>query len=150
MNRGRIITRTLASTMLGIVAVTIVTIPYAILTGLVYFELLPREGPIVMEERPIGNHLFIADNKLDQQLDIYVLKSLKNNKKIRLIAKGELEKKQFYKRDRKKLKEVRFHDFQKNDPVLSNFKDQNLKEPYVPQANCSSDDIREIIDIRID
>lgn len=50
MNRGRIITRTLASTMLGIVAVTIVTIPYAILTGLVYFELLPREGPIVMEE----------------------------------------------------------------------------------------------------
>ena len=82
MNRGRIITRTLTSTMLGIVAVTIVTIPYAILTGLVYFELLPREGPIVMEERPIGNHLFIADNKLDQQLDIYVLKSLKNNKKI--------------------------------------------------------------------
>ena len=77
-------------------------------------------------------------------------KSLKNNKKIRLIAKGELEKKQFYKRDRKKLKEVRFHDFQKNDPVLSSCKDQNLKEPYVPQANCSSDDIREIIDIRID
>ena len=57
----------------------------------------------------------------------------RKTKKVRVITKGELESNQRYKRDRCQPKEVKFIDFQKSDPVLSRFRDQNLEEPYIHQ-----------------
>ena len=56
--------------------------------------------------------------------------------------------KKSYKLSGKKAKEVKFSEFKRTDPLLSQFKD--LLEPDIPQKSCPINDVHDIIDIRID
>ena len=58
-------------------------------------------------------------------------------------SSGQEIVKRSYKRSRKKARTVKFSEFKKTDPVLSQFKD--LPEPDVPQKSCRINDIHDII-----
>ena len=160
MNRGRILIRVAGSLLIGTVASALTALPYAILTMIVYFqatknsgfrcseyfEQLPNQGPVLMEEKRTGPTIFIGDSKPE----IYVPKYTRKTKKVRVITKSELESNQRYKRVRCQPKEVKFIDFQKSDPVLSRFRDQNLEEPYINQNTPPGKEIHDLIDSSID
>lgn len=96
-------------------------------------------------EQPAGQ-LVIADNNDAHQVEIYTPAKLLDE--ITHTNTGQKVVKKSYKLSRKKAQEIKFSEFKKTDPVLSQFKD--LLEPDIPQKSCSINDVHDIIDIRID
>lgn len=72
MNRGRVLIRVAGSLLIGVVASALTALPYAILTMTIYFqatkncgfkcseyfEQLPSQGPVLMEEKQTGPTIF--------------------------------------------------------------------------------------------
>nr|YP_010471962.1 hypothetical protein N4L39_pgp092 [Haslea avium]YP_010472028.1 hypothetical protein N4L39_pgp026 [Haslea avium]UVG41427.1 hypothetical protein [Haslea avium]UVG41493.1 hypothetical protein [Haslea avium] len=142
-NRARFFSRVIGSAIIGFVGAFLAGIPYIILMFLLYdatencgykcsdyFEKLPKEGPHKVYGKESTGHIFIAGNDDARQLEIYIPSGA--TQEVSVSSNGELELKttKTYSKVRKKAKVVKFSDFKKIDPVLSNF--ENLPEPEVP------------------
>jgi hypothetical protein len=158
-NRVRLLTRFLGTAVIGFVGGLIASAPYAIFMAVVYFdqttncgydcdayfEHLPKEVPVnIYAEQSAGN-LIIAENNDARQVEIYI----PSGEKViytNICKKPVTSVTRNYKPSRKKAKEVKFSEFQKTDPVLSQFKD--LVEPQIPQKPCLASDVHDVLDIR--
>ena len=159
-NRFRLLSRTFGSAIFGFMAALITTLPYGILMLLLYFdatencnyncsnhfEQLPIEGPAKIYGEKSTGHLFIGGNDDARQIEIYT--PSKAADEVTVSSDGESKRTKTYTKVRKKVKEVKFSDFKKIDPVLSSF--QDLQEPEVPQRVCPVNDIHDIIDVQVE
>ena len=134
-NGARLLSRVLASTILGFVGALFSIFSYAFLRTVLYFsstencgykcrdyfEHLSKEGPaIIYVEKSTGN-LIIGQNNAARQVEIYIPSKVTDeviisNTKQRIIKKS-------YRNSRKQAKEMKFSDFKKKDPVLLSFND---------------------------
>jgi len=158
-NRARLITRTIASIVIASVAAISSLTSYGVLMAVIFFietencgyncdthfQKLPRNEPIeIYEERPNG-HLVIAGNDDARQVEIYIPSQSANEVIETNKQAGEKVVTKSYRPARKKAKQVKFSEFRKTDPILSQF--ESLEEPYVPNKSCS---IKDGIDTGID
>ena len=151
-NRARFLTRVIGASLTGIFAAASTLVPYAVLVTLFifietencgyncddYFQKLPTNDPVeVCVERPNGNLVLtgITGNDDARQVEVYIpSESVKEIPEINPENIKEKIVKKIYRRTRKKAKEVKFSEFRKTDPILSQF--ENLEEPIVPQRSC--------------
>jgi hypothetical protein len=159
-NRIRLLTRLTGTAVIAVSTALLSTLPHAIILLIVYFEgtqncgyncdayfeELPKEVPVKIYQEQATGHPIITQKNKANQVEIYLPTKLPNE--ILYSDRAEKIVKRSYKLSGKKAKEVKFSEFAKTDPVLSQFKD--LLEPDIPQKSCSIDDIHDIIDIRID
>ena len=87
--------------------------------------------------------MFISDNKDANQLEIFL--PSKSVDEVIVRPNGELKKTKTYRPSRKKMREVKFSEFRKADPVLQSFED--LKAPEVPQKICLLNEVHDFIAI---
>lgn len=163
-NRVRLLTRTLGSIAIGVVGALVSIFPVAIFLTVFYFyeiencgynyeahfQKLPQNQPIEIYTEHQNGNLIISGNDDARQVEIYTPSNSENifieSKKVT----GEKIVRKSYKPTSKKAKEVLFSEFQKTDPVLSQFK--NLDEPHIPKKSCNlpPEDLHNLINIRID
>lgn len=140
--------------MIALVGGIIKGLPYAVLMTLMLFQITENCGfrcedhfehlsttdePItIYAEKPTG-HLVIAEKDAATQIGIYI--PSKTQKKVSINAE-KIQRN--YTKSRKKAKLVNFSDFKKQDPVLSEFNDE--EQPYIPQKPCPLEKIPNIID----
>jgi len=162
-NRVRLLTRIAGTAVIAFLGAVFSIFPYAVFMALIYFaetqncwyncddyfQHLPQEAPVTIYAEQSAGHLVIAENDDARQVELYIKAKLPgeviediNHSTERRILKTS------YQLARKKAKVVKFSDFRKTDPMLSQFKD--LPEPYVLQKSCLIKDVHDIIDIRID
>ena len=113
-----------------------------------YFQELPQTGDVaILKKKPYG-HLIVAGNNYARQVEIYIPPKVKNQSNIVHTVEEfpkTIEKKLGYEASRKQARQVNFSDFRKNNPLLSKFKDQNLKEPDISQHQCRNKEVAEEI-----
>jgi len=105
-----------------------------------YFEQLPEEGPVKIYEKESTGHLLVAGNDKGKQIEMYV--PSKAADEVTVSSNEEVRKTKTYTKVRKKAKQVNFSEFQRTDPILSNF--DNLEEPEIPQRTCQLNDLSEV------
>lgn len=112
-----------------------------------HFQHVSEKEPIITiyAEEPAG-HLAISGNDEARQVEIY--NPTKADDKIIDVTPERRVIKKEYQRSRATAKEVKFSEFRKTDPVLSQF--QDLPEPEVPQKVCKLNDVHEVFDIKIE
>ena len=163
MNRGRILLRIVGSLVMGATASLFTTFYYSLMTTIIYFELTQNIGfrcSQYFEQLPApANHvllegkkprILVADTKSGNELTVYSPKSSRRTKEVHVVTKNELVTERRYKRHRRQPNEIRFIDFQKSDPVLARFRDQDLDEPYVPQDTPPGKAVQNLIDSTLD
>ena len=111
-----------------------------------HFQHLPQEAPVTIYAEKSAGHLTITDNNEARQVEIYNSDKLPDE--VSSTNTGQKIVKKSYKPSRKKAKEVKFSEFIKTDPVLSQFKD--LPEPDVPPKSCLINDVHDIIGVEIE
>lgn len=159
-NRIRLMTRIVGTSVIAFMGAIFMNLPFAILLVMVYFDqtqycgyncdahfqhVSEKEAINIYAEEPAG-HLAISGNDEARQVSIYN-PTRANDKIIDVTAERKTVQKQ-YQRSRKKTKEVKFSEFRKTDPVLSQF--QDLPEPEVPQKICKLNNVHEVFDIKVD
>ena len=135
-NRTRFITRVIGASLMGLLGAAATLLPYAVLLTLLvfiepencgyncddYFHKFSTKDPVeVCVERPNGN-LVITGNDDARQVEVYI-PSESRKEIIEINPENIKEKtvKKTYRRTRKKAKEVKFSEFRKTDPILSQF-----------------------------
>lgn len=158
--RVRLLSRMGGSLIMGVFGALSASFGYSILMFLLYFnatencyykcsdyfEQLPAEGSISIYDEKSSGHLVIGGSDDTRQIEIYV--PSQTIPQITATNNEELKTTKTYFKTRKTAKEIKFSDFRKTDPVLSSFKD--LIEPEIPQKNCLINDVKDIIDIRVE
>jgi hypothetical protein len=159
-NRVRLLTRLAGTATIAILGALFSLFPYAVLMAIMYFdgtqncgyncnahfEHLPKEVPVKIYSKQLAGHVIIAENNDARQVEIYIPAKLPDE--VVHIKTGQKIVKKSYELSRKKAQQVKFSEFKKTDPVLSQFK--NILEPDVPQKSCPINHIHDIINIRID
>jgi len=145
-SQARISFRVIGTAFIAFIGAVFNMLPYSILIALTYFDTtencyhrcsdyfheLPAEGPVKIQREKSTGNIFISANDDARQIEIYI--PSKAPEEVTMNEKGELIK--TYQFSRKKPRQVNFSDFRKKDKDLSIFKDQDLKEPSVPQRTC--------------
>ena len=159
-NRIRLMTRIVGTSVIAFMGAIFMNLPFAILMVMVYFDqtqycgyncdahfqhVSEKEAINIYAEEPAG-HLAISGNDEARQVAIYN-PTKAADKIIDVTAERRTVEKE-YQRSRKKAKEVKFSEFRKTDPVLSQF--QDLPEPEVPQKVCKLNDVHEVFDIKVE
>lgn len=159
-NRIRLMTRVVGTSVIAFIGAIFMNLPFAILMVMIYFDQtqycgyncdlhfqhISEKEPINIYSNEPAGHLAISGNDEARQVAIY--NPTKAADKIIDVTPERKTVEKEYQRSRKKAKEVKFSEFRKTDPVLSQF--QDLPEPEVPQKVCKLNDVHEIFDIKIE
>lgn len=108
-----------------------------------YFKYLPQESPVSIFENESTGNIVIAGNDKAPQVEIYIPTETFEGR-VTSPKIGHRIIRQTYKKSPRKTKEVKFSEFRKTDPVLSQFRD--LEEPVIPNQPCIDPIFHELFD----
>ena len=160
-NQARLFARVSGTAIIGFIGALFSSLSYAVLMMLIYFhttencgykcsdyfEQLPKERPVEIYGKESTGHLVIAGNDDARQINFYI--PSKPADKVTISSSNrKLKITKTYSKVPKKVKEVKFSEFRKTDPVLSKF--NNLEEPEIPQKHCAITDVHDVINILVD